>query len=91
MRICYYATLRDITHRHQELWDAPAATLGDLLDALCRKHGPAFERWVGEKEGCFGSMSIFLINGRDYRDLNGKATPLHPDDTICIFPPLAGG
>jgi molybdopterin synthase sulfur carrier subunit len=34
---------------------------------------------------------IIMVNGRDYRHLQGLDTPLHPDDTVTLFPPIAGG
>jgi molybdopterin synthase sulfur carrier subunit len=91
MKIRYFATLRDITGLHEELWTGPAPVLEDLLLALGQKYGAAFRRWVSTEDGSHGKLSIFLINGVDYRSLQGLQTLLHPDDTVFIFPPLAGG
>lgn len=38
-----------------------------------------------------GKSIIILINGRDCRHQAGIETPLHVDDTISIFPMVAGG
>ncbi len=91
MKIQYYATLRDVTKTHEETWSQPAATLAELIEALCLKYGRPFRRWVSKEEGGFGTLSIFLVNGQDYRSLDGLQTCLSPDDTVSIFPPLAGG
>ncbi len=91
MKIQYYATLRDVTKTHQETWSGTEATLAELIEALCRKYGRPFQRWVSKEEGGFGSLSIFLVNGQDYRSLDGLQTRLAPEDTVSIFPPLAGG
>ena len=90
MEIKYYATLRDITKRKEESWLAPAGNLEDLICALCEKYGKPFQKWVSFEDG-FGSLSIFLINGQDYRSLNGLQTQLKESDIISIFPPVAGG
>jgi MoaD family protein len=91
MKIFYFAMLRDITGAHEERWTAPAATLEDLLAALCDKYGSQFSRWVSSEEGSHGKLSIFLINGEDCRSRQGLKTPLQADDTVYIFPPVAGG
>ena len=83
--------LRDITGVHEEHWTAPVGTLGDLLAALGTKYGSQFRRWVSSDEGGHGKLSIFLINGEDYRSRQGLDTPLQPEDTVFIFPPVAGG
>jgi molybdopterin synthase sulfur carrier subunit len=91
MKIYYFAMLRDITGAHVELWNEPAQTLGDLLAALCKKYGSQFSQWVSNDPGSHGKLSIFLINGEDYRSRQGLETPLKAEDTIYIFPPMAGG
>jgi molybdopterin synthase sulfur carrier subunit len=91
MKLRYYATLQGVTHTKEETWAQPTKTLGDLIDALCRKYGREFSKWVSCDENGFGKLSIFLVNGQDYRSLDGLETRLSPDDTISIFPPIAGG
>jgi sulfur-carrier protein len=91
MEIKYYATLRDITKKREENLPAPKSTLEELIQFLCEKYGKSFAKWVSSEEGGFGSLSIFLINGLDYRSLNGLQTELKDTDIISIFPPLAGG
>jgi len=91
MVIRYFAFLRDITRKSEQLWNDPAERLGDLLAALSKKYGTGFRCWVLEEDGQLSHHSIVLVNGRDARDLNGLDTVLHPGDIIAIFPPVAGG
>lgn len=90
MEIKYFATLRDVTKKHGEHLNSPD-TLGELICFLCAKYGKDFSKWVSCEDGGFGSLSIFLINGFDYRSLDGLQTRLKEDDVISIFPPIAGG
>ncbi len=91
MIIRYFATLRDIAHRSEQVWDQPSATVHDLLCALCDIYGPEFRRWIVDEHGRFGGLAIVLVNGVDCRSLNGMDTPLKPEDIIAVFPPVAGG
>jgi molybdopterin synthase sulfur carrier subunit len=89
MKVEYFATLRDVAGRREENWDRPAATVGQLLRDLIARYGRDFERWV-LKNGDLG-LAIVLVNGQDVRGLQRLDTPLSPDDTVTIFPPVAGG
>ncbi|BCY18180.1 MAG: MoaD/ThiS family protein [Chloroflexi bacterium] len=91
MQIKYFATLRDITHTPEETISVNSLTLDELIHILCKKYGKAFEKWVTFEEGGFGSLSIFLVNGQDYRSLNGLQTQIKDGDVISLFPPIAGG
>jgi molybdopterin synthase sulfur carrier subunit len=90
MQIRFFATIRECTGVSELHWDAPAATLGELLRALSTRYGPDFRRWVLE-EGNLGSDVVVVINGHDSRHHGGVRAPLQPDDTIAIFPMIAGG
>jgi molybdopterin synthase sulfur carrier subunit len=90
MKIRYYATLRDITGVEEAEWHSSAPTVGALVEDLCVHYGPRFRRWM--KEGAkMAPWVIVMVNGRDYRHLQGVDTPLSPTDTITLFPPVAGG
>ena len=91
MQIKYFATLRDITHTPEETIKLPAETLEELMQFLCKKYGKSFAKWVSREDGGFGSLSIFLVNGQDYRSLNGLQTQIKDSDVISLFPPIAGG
>ena len=91
MEIKYYAILRDITKVKEETWPSQPDTLEELIHGLCKKYGKTFVKWVTNEEGGYGSLCIFLINGQDYRSLNGLQTNLKENDIISLFPPIAGG
>lgn len=81
--------LRDIAGKTEEQWNEPAATVGELLRGLIARYGPEFGRWVLDQGEL--KLAIVLVNGRDVRDLQRLDTPLSPDDTVTVFPPVAGG
>ena len=90
MEIRYFATIRDITGESKLQWKEPATTLSKLLCDLCARYDRRFRSWVLDGDD-LGAAIIILINGRDARHLNGINTPLQPDDTVSIFPMVAGG
>ena len=89
MKIRYYATLRDVTHKTKEDWVPREATVGDLLRDLGRRYGREFERWVLENGKL--KYALVLVNGQDVREQHGLDTPLTPDDTVVFIPPVGGG
>lgn len=90
MQIRYFATIRTITGENALRWDQPEATLGELLRDLCVRYGDRFRSWVLDGND-LGQAIIILVNGCDARHLGGINTPLQPEDTIAIFPLVAGG
>ena len=90
MKIRCYAYFRDIIGKSEFEWTAPAPTSGALLSDLSRQYGKPFTRWVYEGDK-LSHFVIILVNGKDLRDLQGLDTPLNQDDTVVLFPPLAGG
>ena len=91
MVIKYFATLREITKKNDENWDAPVDSLEELVSLLCQKYGKSFAKWVSTENGGFGNLSIFLVNGQDCRSINGMKTKVKGSDIVSIFPPIAGG
>ncbi len=90
MKIEYFAMLRQATGKSHEEWHKPAATLGELLRDLGAIYGEGFRRWLFDGDA-LSDLAIIMVNGRDVRHLQRFDTPLKPDDTIVIFPPVAGG
>ncbi len=91
MKIQYFAYLRDCTHISEEQYTKLAPTLRVLLTDLCARYGPEFRRWLLMPDGELSDIAILLVNGNDVRHTGRLDTPLSPKDTICIFPPVAGG
>ncbi|MBU0491177.1 MAG: MoaD/ThiS family protein [Chloroflexi bacterium] len=70
--------------------DISAVTVGELLADLGRRY-PAL-RPVLEHQREDGRPYIkVMVNGRLAEQLQGWDTPLGPDDTVGVFPPVAGG
>lgn len=90
MLIRYFADVRKLTHREQEPFGGTATTLRDLLRELGREHGPAFSARVQEGDALSRTI-IVLVNGRNAEHLGGLDAPLGSEDTIAVFPMVAGG
>ena len=90
MQIRFFATIRECTGESEIRWDDPTSTLGELLHKLSARYGPTFRRWVLEYDD-LGRAILVVINGHDSRHQGGINASLHPDDTIAIFPMIAGG
>jgi molybdopterin synthase sulfur carrier subunit len=91
MRVSFYATLEPIVgQRKVEVRLPDGSRVGDLVDALV-------ERWPGlrehllDDEGQLSRRVNIFVEGRNARWLQGLETPLEPDQTIDVFPPVAGG
>jgi MoaD family protein len=69
---------------------ATPATLGELLEALAVRYGPAFRRAVLDGERLRPAV-VILINGHNARSSGGLEARLAPTDEVSIFPPLGGG
>ena len=90
MTIQYFAYLRTITGCKQEPWPAEP-DVRTLLRSLCEKHGAALRKKMylpGSEEP--GDV-IIMVNGRHIFHLGGLDAALHAEDTVQIFPVVAGG
>jgi molybdopterin synthase sulfur carrier subunit len=90
MRVKYFADVRALTGRLEQEWNQPAATLRELLLGLAEQHGEAFRKRV-LPEGRLSGTIIVLVNGQHETHLDGLDTRLTPEDTISLFPMVAGG
>ena len=90
MDVKYFATFRDLTHELTYCPDSPPSTIGGLLELLSRRYGLAFRKAVFAGDELHANV-ILLVNGRNVRNSGGLATPLNPDDQVCVFPMVAGG
>ena len=90
MRVKFFAYLRDYTGC-PETEVASAATIGDLARILGERYGPKIRDKLLSADGELGSEIILMINGRHVAHLGGINAPLNSDDTVQIFPLVAGG
>ena len=92
MEVNFFATLRQITGQKTVVFDlANNATVRDLVDAVVERFPPIRRELLNEEGELWPHVHVF-INGRDTPYLqNGMETVLEPNDTVNIFPPVAGG
>ncbi len=90
MQLRTFAFFREIMGGSHIEWNQPAHTVGELLADLSKKYGKPFDKWMFEGDQ-LSHMVIILVNGVDIRSLQGVDTLIQPDDTISLFPPVAGG
>jgi molybdopterin synthase sulfur carrier subunit len=90
MIVKYFADIRKLAEVDEELPEGAPPTLRALLAQLAHRHGPAFEKRVFEG-GQLSTTLIVLVNGRNIEHLKGLDTPLGPEDTVAVFPMIAGG
>ncbi|MFA1609473.1 ubiquitin-like small modifier protein 1 [Halobellus rubicundus] len=89
LQLRFFATFREAVGTKTITRDYDADTVGDVLVALERE----FEGLAGEilDDGAVRPQVNVLLNGRDIEHQSGVETPIEPDDTLSIFPPVAGG
>ena len=91
MKLKFFATYREIT-RCTETDDFAAPDVWSLLELLGEKYGAAMKKKLFTPDGCdVGFDAIILVNGRNIAHLSGKNTQLADNDTVSIFPLVAGG
>ncbi len=67
----------------------PGETVQAVIDGLCASSSEL--RAALLDQGALRPYVRVIINGRDSELEQGLATPLHPQDQVSIFPPIAGG
>ena len=85
-----FAHLRDFLDKEAELNLSSDENMQTLLDSLCKKHTGLHGR-IFEHDGELKHMVIILKNGRNILHPEGLSTKIDDGDTICLFPPVAGG
>lgn len=77
----YFAAARALTGVNEDLLTVPAgSTLGLLLAVLGERYGPDLGRLL---ERC-----TFFVDGDLVRQ---RSAPVHPNSTVDVLPPFAGG
>jgi molybdopterin synthase sulfur carrier subunit len=91
MLVKYFAYYRDFTGRKEETVPAPG-TVGDLLLQLAGRYGKAMREKLLSADGkSLGPDAIVMVNGRNISHMQQLETPLIDEDTVTIFPIVAGG
>ena len=90
MTIQYFAYLRDITGCKQET-RSTEPDVRALLRSLCEKHGEALRRKLFISGSDDLGDVIIMVNGRHISHIGGLDAALHDEDTVQIFPVVAGG
>ena len=90
MKLKFFATYRDITGIKELDIPAPSTAM-ELLLKLSKLYGAAMRDKLFTKDGSISDDVILLVNGRNIAHINGAETPLCDDDTVSLFPMVAGG
>jgi sulfur-carrier protein len=94
VKVILYATLRAaVGSRIVELGPeiGPGSTVWDAVHALVARH-PVLGSQLLDGDGQLWRHVHVMVNGRDAPYLQlGLDTPLSPDDTLDVFPPVGGG
>jgi molybdopterin synthase sulfur carrier subunit len=90
MRVKFFAYLRDYTGCKET--DVPCQeTIDGLIRILADQYGPRLRDKMLAPDGGLGPEIIILINGRHIAHLGGLNASLCENDTVQIFPMVAGG
>ncbi|NSW82890.1 MAG: MoaD family protein [Syntrophothermus sp.] len=89
MKVLFFATLRKVTGCTETEVHGPADLEG-VLRELGARYGSAFREKVFP-DGQLSRDVMVMINGHAVEHLGGSKAVVNEDDTIAIFPRLAGG
>jgi molybdopterin synthase sulfur carrier subunit len=92
VEVSFYATLRSIVGaKTVDIAAAEGATVRELVEAIVAQH-PALGPILLDEAGAVPRGVHVFVNGRGVGYLTrGFETPLAADDTIDVFPAVAGG
>lgn len=93
MNVRFFAYIRDKEYAGcKETTVNECADLKALGEMLSARYGERFRTLYFSPDGTeFGEEIIVLVNGRRAEFLNGLSTRLKEDDTVLLFPVVAGG
>lgn len=89
VQLRFFATFREAVGTKTITREYDAETVGEVLVAL----EDEFDGLAGEilDGGSVRPQVNVLLNGRDVEHEQRTETPIEADDTLSIFPPVAGG
>lgn len=93
MKVKFFAYIRDRDYAGCKEITRPACKdLRELGEELSLQYGDKFRRLFFSEDGKdFGEEIIVLVNGRRAEFLGGMDTGLTDQDTVLLFPVVAGG
>lgn len=89
MKVLFFATIRKITGCTETEVEG-ATDLEGVLRELAARYGPRFREKVFAGDDLSPEI-IVMINGRAVEHLGGLKAAVAENDTVAIFPLLAGG
>lgn len=89
MRVLFFSLVRSLTGEKETLVTG-VHTVQELLAHLSERYGPTFGDEVFP-DGTLSAEHIIMVNGRHIAHSGGEETPLTEEDTVTIFPMIAGG
>lgn len=73
-------------------WPGSPETVIDLCREIAERFGDKFRQELLSEDGSeICDRSIVMVNGRRVEFLSGTSTPLKDNDTVLVFPVVAGG
>jgi molybdopterin synthase sulfur carrier subunit len=92
VRVSFYATLRPLVGgKAVEVPLPQGATVRDLVRELVRRW-PALADYMLRDDGTLSRRVNVFVDGRNVRWLpEREETPLTPEASVHVFPPVAGG
>ena len=93
MKIKFFAYIRNKEYAGcKETEVSGCADLRELGETLSSQFGDLFRNFYFSPDGQqFGEEVIVLVNGRRAEFLDGMDTKLQENDTVLLFPVVAGG
>ncbi len=93
MTVRFFAYIRDPEYAGCKETEWPVCEdLRALGEQLGNVYGERFRKWYFSPDGLsFGEEAIVMVNGRRVEFLNGMETKLSENDTVFLFPVVAGG
>jgi molybdopterin converting factor small subunit len=95
VRVLYFGLVRNVVKEAEEDISLPAgATVRELVEILCRKHGEALRDVLFTVEGTLTANTILLLDGTNIQYARGLDTEISDDQALHVLlttTALAGG
>lgn len=95
IQVLYFGLVRNVVKDAEETVTLPAgATVGDLLDSLCKKHGEVLRDALFTVEGTLIANAIILLDGTNIFFTNGLDTEIDSQQSLHVLlttTAMAGG